>query len=135
MMIEDLGDRVDFEMVDLPKDRSVRIKLLRQLLQLHRTSRHRSDPLNIEDFLKESLSDVFYEDLFVSDMFCDEKIITKVDAMKSSFAYVCDVHPDGSLHFDSPYMSIFDINNIQSHAFHLGTAQMKTHRFYHLQLI
>ena len=47
-------------------------------------------------------------------------VYSKYDAMKSNFAYLCDVSYDNDDHFIEPYMSIFDIHSINTKPFKLG---------------
>ena len=46
---------------------------------------------------------------------------SKVNAMKSDFAYLCDVFPNGYFVCDDHFMHIFDINSMQTESFNLGT--------------
>ena len=43
--------------------------------------------------------------------------------MKSDFAYLCDVLPNGYVHCDDHFMHIFDINSVQTKTFNLGTIE------------
>ena len=46
---------------------------------------------------------------------------SKYDAMKSNFAYLCDLSFDNDEHFIEPYMSIFDIHSINTEPFNMDT--------------
>ena len=68
--------------------------------------------------------DVFYDDYDVSfaALFeTDDLFYSKVDAMKSDFAYLCDVSPSGYSICDDHFMHMFDINSTQTESFNLGT--------------
>ena len=41
--------------------------------------------------------------------------------MKTSFAYLCDVDPDGHVHFNYDRSCMFDINSIQLDSLNMGT--------------
>ena len=41
--------------------------------------------------------------------------------MNSNLAYSCDVHPDGTMHYNIDRICIFDINLIQLDSFIMGT--------------
>ena len=43
--------------------------------------------------------------------------------MKSNFAYLCDVLPNGYSYCDDHFMYIFDINFMQTESFNLGTIE------------
>ena len=43
--------------------------------------------------------------------------------MKSDFAYLCHVLPNGYVHYDDHFMHIFDINSTQTIAFNLSTIE------------
>ena len=68
--------------------------------------------------------DVFYDDYdisFAALFEIDDLFYSKVNAMKSNFAYLCDVFPNGYSVCDDNFMHIFDINSIQTESFNLGT--------------
>ena len=70
--------------------------------------------------------DVFYDDYDVSfaALFeTDDLFYSKVDAMKSDFAYLCDVSPNGYSICDDHFMHMFDINSMQTESFNLGTSE------------
>ena len=50
----------------------------------------------------------------------DDLFYSKVDAMKSDFAYLCDVSPNGYSVCDDHFMHMFDINSTQTELFNLG---------------
>ena len=67
--------------------------------------------------------DVFYDDINISlpNLFKNDDILfSKVNAMKSNFAYLCDVFPNGYFICDDHFMHIFDINSVQTRSFNLG---------------
>ena len=49
--------------------------------------------------------------------------VTKVNDMISDFAYLCDVLPNGTVHFINHTMSMLNINSVQTSAFDLGTKE------------
>ena len=51
----------------------------------------------------------------------DDLLYSKVNAMKSDFAYLCDVSPSGYSVCDDHFMHMFDINSTQTKSFNLGT--------------
>ena len=51
----------------------------------------------------------------------DDLFYFKVNAMKSDFAYLCDVFPSGYSICDNHFMHMFDINSMQTESFNLGT--------------
>ena len=68
--------------------------------------------------------DVFYDDYDVSfaALFeTDDLFYSKVNAMKSDFAYLCDVSPNGYSVCDDHFMHMFDINSTQTESFNLST--------------
>ena len=68
---------------------------------------------------------LLYDDFDVSlaNLFeADDSFFSKVDAMKSEFAYLCDVFPNGYSACDNHFMHIFDINSVQTELFNLGTS-------------
>ena len=52
----------------------------------------------------------------------DDLFYSKVNAIKSDFAYLCDVFPNGYSVCDDHFMHMFDINSTQTKSFNLGTA-------------
>ena len=40
--------------------------------------------------------------------------------MKSNFAYLCDIFPNGYSIYDDHFMHMFDINSTQTESFNLG---------------
>ena len=68
--------------------------------------------------------DIFYDDYDVSfaALFkTDDFFYSKVNAMKSDFAYLCDMFPNGYSVCDDHFMHMFDINSMQIESFNLGT--------------
>ena len=75
-------------------------------------------------FVLNSILDVFYDDIDISvaNLFdTDDLFFSKVNAMNSNFAYLCDVLPNGYAVCDDHFMHMFDINSIQTGSFNLGT--------------
>ena len=69
---------------------------------------------DLEAYVLNSIMDVFYDDYDVSfaALFeTDDLFYSKVDAMKSDFAYLCDVSPNGYSVCDDHFMHMFDINS------------------------
>ena len=50
----------------------------------------------------------------------DDIFFSKVDAIKSEFAYLCNVFLNGYYVCDDHFMHIFDINSVQTESFNLG---------------
>ena len=70
--------------------------------------------------------DVFYEeiDVIISGLYEDENsIFLVVNNMKSGFSYLCDVDPDGHVHFNIDRLCMFDINSIQLDSLNMGTSE------------
>ena len=68
--------------------------------------------------------DLFYDDYDVSLTILFEignLFYSKMNEMKSYFAYLCDVLPNGYFVCDAHFMHIFDINSTQTESFNLGT--------------
>ena len=75
-------------------------------------------------FVLNSILDVFYDDFDMSleNLFDnDDLFFSKVNVMKSNFAYLCDVLSNSYSVCDDYFMHIFDINSIQTKSFNLGT--------------
>ena len=51
----------------------------------------------------------------------DDLFYSKVNAMKSYFAYLCDVSSNDYSVCDDHFMHMFDINSTQTESFNLGT--------------
>ena len=51
----------------------------------------------------------------------DDLFYSKVNVMKSDFAYLCDVFPNGYSICDDHFMHMFDINSTKSESFNLAT--------------
>lgn len=51
----------------------------------------------------------------------DDLFYSKVNAINSDFAYLCDVLPNGYTVCDDHFMHMFDINSVQTEPFNLGT--------------
>ena len=70
--------------------------------------------MTLETFIENSFVNVSFDDIDVSfsSLFeLDDLFFSKVDAIKSDFAYLCDVLPNGYVHCDDHFMHIFDINS------------------------
>ena len=68
--------------------------------------------------------DFFYDDYdisFAALFEINDLFYSKVNAMKSDFAYLCDVFPNGYSVCNDHFMHIFDINFTQTKSFNLGT--------------
>ena len=75
-------------------------------------------------FVFNNVADVFYDDIDISvgNLFdTDDLFFSKVNAMNSDFAYLCDVLPNGYTVCDDHFMHMFDINSTQTESFNLGT--------------
>ena len=89
-----------------------------------KTTDDQDEELDLEAYVLNSIMDVFYDDYDVSfeALFeTDDFFYSKVNAMKSDFAYLCDVFPNGYSVCDDYFMHIFDINSTQTESFNLGT--------------
>ena len=67
---------------------------------------------------------MFYEktDVITSELYEDENsIFLAVNDIKTGFAYLCDVDPDGHMHFNFDCSCMFDINFIQLDSLNMGT--------------
>ena len=56
----------------------------------------------------------------------DDLFFLKVNAMKSDFAYLCDVLPNDYSVCDDHFIHMFDINSVQTESFNLGTCDNPT---------
>ena len=66
----------------------------------------------------------FYEetDVITFGLYEDENsILPIVNDMNSDLAYLYNVHPNGSVHFNIDCMCMLDINSIQLDSFNMGT--------------
>ena len=64
---------------------------------------NKEPPQNLARIISDSFYDVFYEetDVIASGLYKDENsIFLVVNDMKTGFAYLCDVDPDGHMHFN-----------------------------------
>ena len=74
--------------------------------------------------ISDSFSDVFYKetDVITSSLYEDENsIFILVNDINSSLAYLCDVDPNGLVHFNIYHSCMFDINSIQLDSLNMGT--------------
>ena len=82
--------------------------------------------VDLEAFVQNSFDDSYVNDFDISfsSLFdIDDLFFSKIDAMKSEFAYLCDVLPNGYTCCDDHFMHIFDINSVQTKTFNLGTIE------------
>ena len=80
------------------------------------------EELDLKAYVLSCIMDVFYDDYDVSlaALFeTDNLFYSKVNAMKSDFAYLCDVF--GYSVYDDHFMHMFDINSTHTESFNLGT--------------
>ena len=73
------------------------------------------EELDLEAYILNSIMDVFYDDFDVSlaALFeTDDLFYSKVNAIKSDFAYLCDVFPNGYSIYDNHFIYMFDINSM-----------------------
>ena len=89
-----------------------------------KTTDDQYEKLDLKAYILNSIMDVFYDDYDVSfaALFeTNDLFYFKVNAMKSDFAYLCDVFPNGYSVYDDHFMHMFDINSMQTESFNLGT--------------
>ena len=82
--------------------------------------------MDLETFIQNSFIDTFSDDfdVFLVEIFeLNDLFFSKVDAIKSNFAYLCDVLPNSYAYCDDPFMHIFDINSMKITTFNLGTIE------------
>ena len=82
------------------------------------------EELDLETYVLNSVMDIFYDDFDVSftALFeTDDLFYSKVNTIKSDFAYLCDVFLNGCSVCDDHFMYIFDINSTQIESFNLST--------------
>ena len=73
-------------------------------------------PQDLASIICNSFCDVFYEktDIITSRLYEDKNsIFLMVNHIKTGFAYLYDVDPDGHVHFNFDRSCMFDINSIQ----------------------
>ena len=83
----------------------------------------RLPPHDLANIISDSFCDVFYEetDVITSGLFEDENsIFLLVNDMNFNLAYLCDVNPDGLVHFNIDRLCMFDINSIQLDSLNMG---------------
>ena len=71
-------------------------------------------------FVFNNIVDIFYDDIdiLVGNLFdTDDLFFSKVNAINSDFAYLCDVLPNGYTVYDDHFMHMFDINSTQTESF------------------
>ena len=89
-----------------------------------KTTNDQDGELDLEAYVLNSIMDLFYDDydIFFTALFkTDDLFYSKVNAMKSDFAYLCDVLPNGYSVCDDHFMHIYVINSTQTESFNLGT--------------
>ena len=72
-------------------------------------------PQDLASIISDSFSNVFYKetDVITSGLYEDENsIFLLVNDINSGLAYLCDVDPDGLVHFNIDRSCMFDINSI-----------------------
>ena len=78
---------------------------------------------DLASIISDSFCDVFYEetDVITSGLYEDENsIFLAINDINSDFAYLCDVDPDGHVHFNTDHSCMFDINSIQLNSLNMG---------------
>ena len=110
------------------EEEEITVAQIEQILKNVRLEAEAASCTDITAFIESSIDDILFDDVFVSDDVCtanlfesDDVLNTKLNVMKSNFAYLFDVYPDGDVHFIEPYMSIFDIHSIDTEPFNIGT--------------
>ena len=81
-------------------------------------------PQDLARIISDSFCDVFYEetDVITSGLYEDvNSVFLVVNDINSGFAYLCDVDPDGCVHFNTDRSCMFDINSIQLDSLNMGT--------------
>ena len=97
--------------------------------ELMRNLRLESDTENLNcdevaAILESSIDDILFtqDDLCTLSLFENDDVMnSKVNEMKSDFAYLFDVFSDGSMHCIDPNTCIFDIHSICTEPFNIGT--------------
>ena len=85
---------------------------------------NKEPPQDLASIISDSFCDAFYEktDVITSGLYEDKNsIFMVVNDMKTSFAYLCDVDPDGHVHFNFDCSCMFDINFIQLDSLNMCT--------------
>ena len=85
---------------------------------------NKEPPQNLASIISDSFCDVFYEetDIITSGLFEEKNFVfVLVNDMNSGLAYLCDVDPDGLVHFNIDRSYIFDINSIRLDSLNMGT--------------
>ena len=70
---------------------------------------NKKPPQDLASIISDSFCDVFYEktDVITSGLYENENFVfIAVNDMKTSFAYLCDVDPDGHVHFNLDHLCI-----------------------------
>ena len=90
-------------------------------------------PQDLASIISDSFCDVFYAetDVITSALYEDENsVFLVVNDMKNGFAYLCNVDPDGLVHFNIDRSFMFDINSIQLDSLNMGTNEQPKNIFY-----
>ena len=85
---------------------------------------NKEPPQDVASIISDSFCDVFYEktDVITSGLYEDENsVFLVVNDIKTGFPYLCDVDPDGHVHFNFDCSCMFDINSIQLDSLNMGT--------------
>ena len=85
---------------------------------------NKEPPQELARIISDSFCDVLYEktDVITFGLYEDKNsIFMAVNDMKTGFAYLCDVDPDGHVHFNFDCSCMFDINSIQLDSLNMGT--------------
>ena len=89
-----------------------------------KTTDDQDGELDFEAYVLNSIMNIFYDDYDVSliPLFeADGLFYSKMNAMKSDFAYLCDVFPNGYSIYDDHFMHLFDVNYMQTESFNFTT--------------
>ena len=81
-------------------------------------------PQDLASIISDRFSDIFYEesDVIMFGLYEDENyIFLLVNDMNSGLSYLCDVDPDGLVHFNIDRSCMFDINSIQLDSLNMDT--------------
>ena len=84
---------------------------------------NQEEECDFASYVLNSILDIFYDDfdMSVANLFdTDDLFFSKVNAMKSNFAYLCDVLSNDYSVCDNHFMLMFDINSVQTESFYLG---------------
>ena len=74
---------------------------------------------DFKSFVFKSIIDVFYDVSFAALFETDNLFYSKINTIKSDFAYLCDVFLNGYSICDDHFMHMFDINSMKTELFNL----------------